>query len=378
METIKNTGLATVIAATLSSPAAAEVINTKIYDVKVSVAATGLEHPWGVEILPDGALLVTERPGRLRIVSDGRLSAPLSGLPQISPTGQGGLLDVALSRDFSSSGLVFLTFSEPGDSGVGTSLARAKLVRQGDRSKLEDLEVLFSMKPKSRGGRHFGSRIVINPTDDTILFTIGDRGDQDRAQDMNDHAGSVIRIKSDGSIPSNNPWADGTEGKPELWSKGHRNPQGATWDPVTQSLWITEHGARGGDEVNQPEAGKNYGWPVISYGRHYSGIRIGIGTKAPGYEQPKWYWDPSIAPSGLDVYDGEMFPEWKGDLLAGALKFQLVARLTRDNTGKITGEERMFEGKFGRIRDIQVASDGSIYLLTDASNGQIIHLTRAD
>ncbi len=213
--------------------------------------------------------------------------------------------------------------------------------------------------------------------DGTLFVTVGDRGERDRAQDFSDHAGSVIRINGDGSVPDDNPFASGADGLPELWSKGHRNPQGAVYDPISKAIWTVEHGARGGDELNRPEAGKNYGWPVISYGRHYSGGKIGVGTEAPGYEQPAWYWDPSIAPSGLAVYDGEMFPEWKGDFLVGALSFQLLSRLSRDADNRITGEERMFAEQFGRIRDVSVAPDGSVWLLTDEDRGAIIRIHRA-
>jgi glucose/arabinose dehydrogenase len=231
------------------------------------------------------------------------------------------------------------------------------------------------MSEKTRTNHHYGSRIVTRP-DGTLFITTGDRGDGDRAQDMFDHAGAVIRIDADGSIPKDNPFADGKKGAPELWSKGHRNVQGATFDPVTNGLITVEHGAMGGDEVNRPEAGKNYGWPVITYGVDYSGDKIGVGTEAPGFEQPLFYWDPSIAPSGLAAYEGEMFPQWKGDLLVGSLKFALLSRLDRDEGGKILKEERMLAGEFGRIRDVNVAPDGSIWLLTDEDNGAIVRLSR--
>jgi glucose/arabinose dehydrogenase len=250
-------------------------------------------------------------------------------------------------------------------------------VRDGASANLQDVEVIFSMNKKTGAGQHFGSRIVFNP-DGTIFVTTGDRGDGQRAQDMQDHAGAVLRVNPDGSIPEDNPYAEGADALPEIWSKGHRNLQSAVWDPVTDALWTVEHGARGGDEVNRPQPGKNYGWPVISYGRHYSGAAIGEGTEAPGYEQPVYYWDPSIAPSGLAVYQGEMFPEWEGDFLVGALKFQLVSRLERDESGRILGEERMFEGAFGRIRDVNVAPDGAVWLLTDEGNGAIVRLSRGD
>ena len=209
-------------------------------------------------------------------------------------------------------------------------------------------------------------------------MTTGDRGERDRAQDMQDHAGSIIRIDTDGSIPADNPSPDGSKHLPEIWSKGHRNAQGATWDPVLDGLVTVEHGDRGGDEVNNPRAGRNYGWPVISYGVTYGGKKIGVGTEAPGYEQPLFYWDPSIAPSGLAVYQGEMFPEWKDDLIVGSLKFALVSRLDRDESGKILGEERMFEGEFGRIRDVNLAPDGSIWLLTDEDDGRIVRAGRGE
>jgi glucose/arabinose dehydrogenase len=348
---------------------------------KVEVVAEplveGLEHPWGLDFLPDGAAIVTERPGRMRIFSQGRLSEPIKGVPEVWASGQGGLLDVAAAPDFAATGTIFLTYSEPGRGGAGTAVATAMLTRDAGGGQLQDLEVIFSLERKTRRGQHFGSRIAFHP-DGTLFFTIGDRGNGERAQDMNDHAGAVLRINRDGSVPADNPSPDGSAHLPEIWSKGHRNPQGAAWDPVTNALWINEHGARGGDEVNRPEAGRNYGWPVIAYGRHYTGFRIGEGTHAEGYEQPLHHWDPSIAPSGLVVYQGEMFPEWEGDLLNGALAFQLVSRLERDDAGSITGEERMFERAFGRIRDIAIAPDGSVWLLTDESNGKIIRLSRAD
>lgn len=351
---------------------------TQKVKVRAEIVARGLDHPWGLDFLPDGALIVTERSGQMRIVENGLVSKPIAGLPKIKATGQGGLLDVAVASDHRQSGLIFFTFSDPGNGGgSGTAVARARLVRDPTGSRIEATKIIFSMNRKTRVTRHFGSRLVLHP-DGTLFFTIGDRGQRKRAQDMRDHAGAVLRINPDGSIPPDNPYADGRDGLAELWSKGHRNPQGAAFDPKTRSVWITEHGARGGDELNRPAAGKNYGWPIISYGRHYTGFKIGQGTSAPGYEQPLYYWDPSIAPSGLAVYDGAMFPEWRGDFLAGALKFKLLARLQRGPDGSIIAEERMFAGEFGRIRDVAVAKDGSVYLLTDADNGRIIRLSRAD
>jgi glucose/arabinose dehydrogenase len=362
---------------TASAAASAQSVTepTRSFEIDATVVADGLSHPWGMDILPDGAIVVTERGGNLRIVRDGALSAPLPGLPDIAIGGQGGLLDVALAPDFTATGEIYFTFSDPGSGGAGTGLAKAILAGwDGGSPELTNVEILFSMEKKTAVGRHFGSRIVF-PGDGTVFITTGDRGDSERAQDFQDHAGAVLRINRDGSIPAGNPFANGG-GKPEIWSKGHRNPQGAALDPETGELWTVEHGARGGDEINRPEAGKNYGWPVISYGRHYSGAEIGVGTAADGYEQPLFYWDPSIAPSGLAVYRGEMFPEWDGDLLVGALKYQLLSRLERDGSGAIVGEERMLQGEFGRIRDVTVAPDGSVYLLTDQDAGAIVRITR--
>jgi glucose/arabinose dehydrogenase len=364
--------------AAFAARAEAETFRTADVAVTATVIAEGLAHPWAVEILPDGALLVTEREGRMRIVEDGAVSPPVAGVPDVWANGQGGLLDLALAPDFRQSNLVYFSFSEPGPGGAGTAVARARLERGEDnRARLSDVEVVWRMEKKTSAGQHFGSRLVFAP-DGTLFITTGDRGAGDRAQDMRDSAGAVLRINPDGSVPADNPDPQGARWLPELWSKGHRNIQGAVWDPLTDALWTVEHGARGGDEINRPEPGKNYGWPVISYGRNYSGTRIGIGTAAPGYEQPLYYWDPSIAPSGLAVYEGGMFPEWQGDLLVGALRAQLVARLERQGGAEITGEERMFEGAFGRIRDIAIAPDGAILLATDEPDGRIIRLTRAD
>jgi len=361
-----------------AGPAAAQTVTetTEEFEIAATVVATGLAHPWGMDILPDGALLVTERRGALRVVRDGVLSQPASGLPEIAVAGQGGLLDVALAPDFAQTGEVYFTFSEPGPGGAGTALGRAVLAGwQGDTPRLEDVETVFSMNRKTGTARHFGSRIVFSG-DGTLFVTTGDRGASQRAQDFSDHAGAVLRIARDGSVPADNPFAGDPDAAPEIWSKGHRNVQGAALDPETGALWTVEHGARGGDEVNRPEAGKNYGWPEISYGRHYSGAEIGSGTAEPGYEQPRHYWDPSIAPSGMAIYDGAMFPEWRGDILVGALKYQLLARLDRADDGSIAGEERMLKARLGRIRDVTVAPDGALYLLTDDDPGSVVRVTR--
>ena len=372
---MKRALLPIVLALSAAGHTLAEPIEAGAIQAQAERVAEGLEHPWGLDFLPDGGAIVTERPGRLRLIgADGTVSEPVAGLPRIAAGGQGGLFDVAVANDFQKSGLIFLTYAEPGEGGKGTAAARARLILDSGAPRLEDLRVIFRLEPKSQTSHHFGGRLV--PMDDGTLFvTTGDRGRAPRAQDPADSAGSVARINPDGTIPAGNPGLDGW--LPQLWSIGHRNIQGAAFDPVTGGLLTVEHGAKGGDEINRPEAGKNYGWPVISYGVDYSGAKIGVGTQAEGYEQPLYYWDPSIAPSGLAVYEGDMFPQWRGDLLVGALKFELVARLDRDQQGRIMAEERMFEGAFGRIRDVNVAPDGSIWLLTDEDDGSVIRISRA-
>lgn len=327
---------------------------SKKANLLVETLAAGLDHPWSVEVLPDAAYIVTERPGALRIVRNGKVSAPIRGLPRLFARGQGGLLDLALSPDFATSRTLFLTYS----------------------ASLEDVTRIFAMNRFSRAGMHFGSRIAI-AGDGSLFFGIGDRGERDRAQNPRDHAGSILRINADGSVPASNPFAGDSSGLPEIWSKGHRNPQGIDIDPKDGRLVTVEHGARGGDEVNYPLPGKNYGWPVITYGKDYSGAEIGEGTTKDGYEQPAYYWDHSIAPGAIAVYRGAMFPEWDGNLLVAALKYQMLVRLERDQAGAIVGEERMFDGSFGRLRDVKVAPDGAVLMLTDEDNGQLLRIYRA-
>ncbi len=353
--------------------APAQTIKTQKVDVKVEKIATGLEHPWAVEVLPDGAYLVTERPGRMRLVRDGKALA-ISGVPEVYARGQGGLLDVALDPKFPSNRTLYFTASVAGDGGSGTAVFRARL--SPDETRLTDVKRIFLMNKLSRGNIQYGSRIAI-ARDGSLFVSLGDRGQQDRAQDFQDDAGSIIHIEADGSIPADNPFTDGKSALPEIWSKGHRNPQGITFDSQTNRLYTAEHGARGGDEINTPEAGKNYGWPVISYGVNYNGTKIGIGTAKPGMEQPRFYWDPSIAPGAIVVYRGKMFPEWNGDLLITALKFELLSRLSQDGKGKITEQERMFDGEFGRLRDITVAPDGALLVTTDEDNGALLRISRA-
>jgi glucose/arabinose dehydrogenase len=334
---------------------------------------TELEHPWSMAFLPGvPQLLVSERPGRL-LHADfvARTVTPVSGTPQVEAIGQGGLLDIALDPNFVANRMIYLSFSEPRVEGAATAVGRGRLDNASTPPRLLDFEVIFRMNKASSGGRHFGSRLAFAP-DGTLFITIGDRGQRDRAQDPSDHAGSIVRINPDGSIPGDNPFV-GREGANEIWSIGHRNPQGSAIEPATGAFWTVSHGARGGDEINRPEAGKNYGWPVISYGRHYSGATIGEGPKAPGMEQPIWYWDPSIAPSGMTFVTGPMFPSWEGDILVGALKDQLVSRLMVEN-GTITGEERMFTDAFGRVRDVRMGQDGDLWVLTDSPDGELIRI----
>lgn len=339
--------------------------------IEVTSIAEGLENPWSVEVLPDGAFIVTERPGRMRIIRDGEVGRPLGGLPRIAAVGQGGLLDLALSPDFAATRRLFFTAAAPGPGGQGTAVFSARL--SANERRLEEVRRIFLMNKLTGAGQHFGSRIAV-AADGSLFFGIGDRGDPDRAQDPADHAGKILRINADGTPSSANPAG---QALPEVWSSGHRNPQGIVIDPADNRLYTVEHGARGGDEINAPEAGNNYGWPVISYGKHYSGAEIGIGQSADGYEQPLHYWDPSIAPGALAIYRGAMFPEWEGDLLVAALKYQLIARIERNDDGSIGKEERILQGDYGRIRDVKVAPDGSILLVTDEEDGQLLRLTRA-
>ncbi|MEP4806845.1 MAG: PQQ-dependent sugar dehydrogenase [Hyphomicrobiales bacterium] len=345
--------------------------------LQVEPVSLSLENPWGFAHLPDGSILVTERPGRLRLIADNQLGEPIEGLPELYDAGQGGLLDVALDPNFATNQFIYLSFSEPEGRNAGTAVLRARLIQDGISGKLEDTEVIFRQNVKSGGGRHFGSRLTFSP-EGHLFVTLGDRGEADRAQDVADHAGSVVRIMSDGSVPKDNPFIAISDALPELWSIGHRNPQGAAIHPETGDYWVVEHGARGGDELNMPLAGMNYGWPVISYGRHYSGFKIGIGNAADGLEQPVHYWDPSIAPSGLTFYKSDKVDEWYGNAFVGALKDQLISRLVVDVSGKtpqMTNEEQWDMSRWGRIRDVEADQDGNIWFLTDEFEGGLFKIT---
>jgi len=374
------TAIVTLVVSTLAlaQSATAQTFTTSAGEVKVETIATGLSNPWAVAFLPDGSFLVTERSGTLRIVgADGTLGEPVADVPAVVAQGQGGLLDVVLAWDFEKSGVIFLSFSELGSKGgTGTAVARARLVRDGNLiARLEETKVIFRMNNFTNSGLHFGSRIVV-ARGGNLFITLGDRGDMDRAQDFTDLAGGVVRIAPDGSIPIDNPYVGKNGFAPEFWSVGHRNAQGAALRPSDGSLWTVEHGAQGGDEINKPLGGKNYGWPVITFGTNYGGAKIGVGTENEGMEQPVYYWDPSIAPSGLAFYQGDMFTQWNGDLLVGALKDRMLVRLEMDGD-KVVSEERMFEGEFGRIRDVRVGPKGAIYLLIDDSNGSLLKVTPA-
>ncbi|MEM9331894.1 MAG: PQQ-dependent sugar dehydrogenase [Pseudomonadota bacterium] len=366
----------TLIASTLAM-GAEQVFTTEKGQVKVEKVVSGIDTPWAMAMLPSGQLLITERDGNMILVDPGSPNEKqtVKGLPKIKAFGQGGLLDVVLDPQFDSNNTIYFTFSHPDFWGnVGTAIASATLNTSGS-PRLEDVNILFTMENKNGSGFHFGSRIVPD-LKGNLYFTIGDRGAQDRAQDPFDAAGSVMRIRTDGSIPSDNPHADGKDALPQTWSIGHRNPQGATLNDENGELWTLAHGAKGGDEINIPEAGKNYGWPVISYGRHYSGGKIGVGTSAPGMEQPIYYWDPSIAPSGMDFYQGDAIPQWKGDLFVGSLKFQTFVRLEVEGND-IVHEERLFTEEYGRVRDVRAFPDGALWFLIDDSDGAVYRITAA-
>jgi glucose/arabinose dehydrogenase len=342
-------------------------------DLAVETVASGLEHPWGLAFLPDGRMLVTERPGRLRLVaSDGKLSAPITGVPSVTGRGQGGLLDVTLDPNFAQNRLIYLSFAEPRAGGNGTSVARARLNERG--TALEGMSVIFRQMPTINSNMHFGSRLVFDRTG-ALFVTVGDRYSQrDQAQNPANHLGKILRIRPEGGAPADNPKKAGWQ--PEIWSIGHRNVQGAALHPETGQLWTAEHGARGGDEVNTPKSGLNYGWPVITYGVDYSGAKIGEGTTKPGMEQPLFYWDPSIAPSGAAFYTGPVWPAWRNSLFVGALAGQMLIRLSTQGE-TVTGEERLLTNLGERIRDVRQGPDGFLYLLSDASEGRVLRVRPA-
>ncbi|MEJ8823107.1 PQQ-dependent sugar dehydrogenase [Variovorax humicola] len=342
---------------------------------KAEVVASGLDHPWGVAFLAEGRFLVSERPGRLRIIeSGGKVGPPIAGVPTVAAWGQGGLLDVVADSGFARNRTVYFCFSEPeaGSGANSTALASARL--SVDQSRLEDLKILFSQKPKVVSRAHFGCRIV-EAKDGTLFLTLGDRfSRKDDAQRLDNHLGKIVRIEKDGTVPKDNPFVGKPGALPEIWSYGHRNGQGATLAPDGR-FWMTEHGPQGGDEINIPLAGHNYGWPVITYGENYGGGKIGDGiTEKEGMEQPLHYWVPSIAPSGMAFLTSDRYgAAWKGNLFVGSLKFGYLDRIELKD-GKVVAENKLLaEGK-ARIRDVRQGPDGLLYVLTDESNGQLIRL----
>lgn len=367
-------GLIVALAAIWSAPAfsQATIVNAQSGPVRVEVVTDDLTHPWGMTFLPDGRMLVTERPGRLRLVgADGGVSAPLSGVPRVYASGQGGLLDVALSPSFATDRWVYLSFSEPGEGGASTAVARGRL--NAGATALENVETIFRQTPKVSGGRHFGSRLAF-ARDGRLFVTTGDRGSDDQAQDLSNHIGTVVRIEADGSVPGDNPFVGRAGARPEIWSYGHRNGQGAAIHPQTGALWQHEQGPRGGDEINIPEAGKNYGWPLVSWGSQYSGRSIPDPATRPDLTDAIYHWNPVIAASGMAFYTQDAFPAWRGSLLVGGLVARAVVRLTLEGD-KVVGEERIALG--ARIRDVRQGPDGKVYALTDESDGKLLRLSPA-
>ena len=351
-------------------------VDTETGTIKVETLAEGLDHPWGMAFLPDGRLLVTERAGDLRIMSaDGTLTEPLSGVPKVVATGQGGLLDVALDPNFADNKLVYLSYSEPGDGGAGTAVARGRLAENA----VEDVKVIFRQTPKVSGGNHFGGRLVFTP-DGKLFITLGDRFKFEPAQDLTSHLGKIVRINPDGSVPPDNPFIGQKDAQPEIWSYGHRNVQSAAIHPKTGKLWELEFGPKGGDELNIPAPGLNYGWPAVSWGKHYDGKDIPNPPTHPEFADAVRHWTPVISPSGITFYTAEAhpgwtadtIPAWKGNLLIGGLSSQAIIRLTLDGE-TVSGEERIPMG--ARIRDVEQGPDGAVYALTDAGDGAVLRLT---
>jgi len=346
----------------------ADTFATEEYRVELETVADNLVHPWGVAFLPGDNFLVTERPGRLRIIQkDGSISPPLKGVPAVFAEGQGGLLDVELDPDFSTNRTIYLSYAEPGEGGAGTAVARGVL---RDES-LEGVQVIFRQQPKVKGSNHWGSRLVF-ADDKTLYVTLGDRySHRDKAQDLSNHLGKVVRINRDGSVPKDNPFSDSAA--PQIWSYGHRNVQGGTLHPTTRQLWTHEHGAKGGDELNITRKGLNYGWPIITWGVDYSGVKIGEGTTKEGMEQPLHYWTPSIAPSGMTFYTGEQFPRWRNSLFIGSLSFAYLNRIVLKDD-KVIHQERLFGTLAERMRDVGQGPDGLLYLLTDSGKGRLLRI----
>ncbi|OOE85734.1 glucose dehydrogenase [Salinivibrio siamensis] len=349
----------------------AKTINTEAVNLRVETLKSGFSHPWGITELPDGDLLITERNGNLKRLTPNGLVVSILGTPKnVFQEGQGGLLDIALAPDFATNQRLYLSYAAVDEQGqAGTEVMVATL----SKDVLIDSRVIFKALPKRSGGRHFGSRLLVTP--EYLYITLGDRGHRDRAQFADDHLGTLVRLHHDGTVPESNPFVQTPSKQSEVFSFGHRNIQGIALDNNGTRIWAHEHGPQGGDELNVILAGENYGWPTITHGVNYGlGTQIGEGTSKPGMRQPVYYWDPSIAPSGMTMVNSQQFPMWQGDLLLGSLKFGLLVRLELEN-GQVRHEERMLEGQFGRIRDVIQARDGSLLILTDRRNGSILRVT---
>ncbi len=347
----------------------AKVIKSEQEHFTIETIADDLVHPWALAFLPNGNMLVTERIGRLRLITNDNLTTkPISGLPKISVGGQGGLLDVAVHPDFKNNKLIYLSYAALGQKGRGTEISRAEL----HGHELKNLKTIFKAHPKTYSSLHFGSRLVFDDKN-YLYITIGEKFEMRQAQNLKSHLGTIIRIKDDGTIPPDNPFVQKKHALQEIFSYGHRNPQGLTIHPVTRKIWAHEHGPRGGDEVNIIKSGANYGWPKITYGIDYSGAIISRETHRKGMEQPVVYWDPSIAPSGMTFYHGDKFPNWKGDLFVGALAHLHLRRIELDGE-KVVGQEVILQNLSQRIRDVRSGPDGYLYILTDSSNGKVLRL----
>jgi glucose/arabinose dehydrogenase len=355
----------------------AQVLPSSAGGLNVETVARGLENPWALAFLPDGRVLVTERPGRMRVVGkDGKLSPPIAGVPKVFASGQGGLHDVVLDRRYAENNTIYFCFAEPVGGGARTALARARLVADAEPNsspRLEDVKVIFHQDGPLSSGNHFGCRIAQTP-DDNLFLSMGEHfTTRDQAQNLGNHLGKVIRIRPDGSVPPDNPFVNQAGAKPEIWSYGHRNSQGLVLHPTTGKPWELEHGPRGGDEINILAPGKNYGWPVIGYGIDYNGAKIHQSTHKEGMEQPIWYWVPSIAPSGMAFLTGDLFPAWRGNLFVGALAGQALVRLELDGD-KVVKEERLLQPLRERIRDVRQGPDGALWLVTDNSAGRLLRV----
>ncbi|MGE0211599.1 MAG: PQQ-dependent sugar dehydrogenase [Parvibaculaceae bacterium] len=372
--------LALLAATSITPTGAQEAIKTEKAQIIVDRVTDKLSEPWGLAFLPDGRMIVTEKGGTLRIVSDkGEVGEPIAGVPKVDDRGQGGLLDVAPHPQFADNRFIYVSFSEPGEGGNSTAVARGKL--SADEKSLEDVKVIFSQKPKLPSTKHFGSRLVFDGKGH-LFITTGERSEpqfREQSQELSSHLGKVIRVNEDGSVPDDNPFVGKADALPEIWSYGHRNIQAAAINPATGALWEIEHGPKGGDEINIAEAGKNYGWPVVSHGVNYDGSPVGTGQKqAEGMVDPLYQWTPVIAPSGMIFYNGELFPDWQGNLFVGGLAATALVRLELDGD-KVVHEERLLEDLGMRVRDVVQGPEGAIYLLTDESNGAILRVrTPAD